>query len=231
MQLDSVRIGVDDLDRAAEHYAILLGSAPVTGASGTRRFQLERGAVELEVGEPGVHAIHFVSTATSTLTWPVDVDAFNGLDVRIGEMASPPITAVPASAVHAIDHVVINTPDLDRAIALWRDRLGVRLALDREFPSRALRICFFRSADMTLEFVSSLPPPADRTAPDRFFGIAYQVADLAACRERLLQAGIDVSYVRPGQKSGTEVATVRSHTSGVPTLLIAPVSSGSVRQD
>ncbi|MBI1813727.1 MAG: VOC family protein [Deltaproteobacteria bacterium] len=228
MQLDSAHIGVDDLDRAAAHYALLLGSAPVTTAGGTRRFQLERGAVELEVGAPGVHAIRFVPAAMSTPTWPVDVDAFNGLDVRIGAMTSPSITTVSANAVHAIDHVVINTPDLDRAIALWRDRLGVRLALDREFPSRALRICFFRSADITLEFVSSLPPPPDRSGPDRFFGIAYQVADLAGCRDRLLQAGIDVSHVRPGQKSGTEVATVRSHTSGVPTLLIAPVSSRSV---
>ena len=51
---------------------------------------------------------------------------------------------------------MVNTPDPDRAVRLWRDGLGVRLALDREFAQRGLRMLFFRSAGVTLEYVSLL---------------------------------------------------------------------------
>ena len=54
-------------------------------------------------------------------------------------------------------------------------------------------------------------------------GVAYRVRDLAAVRERLLAAGLDVSDMRTGNKQGTRVATVRSGTEGVPTLLIEAI--------
>ena len=226
MLLDSVQIGANgDLADAVATYTKLLGVAPVVLATGAQRFQLRRGAIELERGELGVHSLCFVGGKDECAAWPTDVDGFHGLDIRVAPQLPLPRDegATTTEAMRAIDHVVINTPDLDRAIALWRDRLGVRLALDRKFPQRALRICFFRSADMTLEFVSSLPPPPDRSGPDRFYGIAYEVTDLVACRERLLRADLDVSEIRPGNKRGTRVATVRSGTAGVATLLIEPV--------
>ncbi|HUI28221.1 MAG TPA: VOC family protein [Candidatus Kryptonia bacterium] len=225
MQLDSIQIGVADLADAARDYALVLGREPTAPCAHTRRFELCRGAVELEPGELGVHSLRFVPEPGEAPRWPLDREAFNGLDVRVGGVATA-TTSVHSSpgVVHAIDHVVINTPDLDRAVALWRDRLGIRLALDREFPHRGLRMCFFRSAGITLEFVGSLPPPREREAPDRLYGLAYQVTDLANCRARLLRAGVDVSETRPGNKTDTTVATVRSHTAGVPTLLIAEVA-------
>ena len=224
MRLDSVQIGVADLASAGREYALVFGREPATVLGGASRFQLCRGAVELEAGAPGVHSLRFVPEANEAPTWPLDPAAFNGLDIRISNPIDAPAFQSAAEAVDAIDHVVINTPDLDRAIGLWRDRLGVRLALDREFPQRGLRMCFFRSAGMTLEFVGSLPAPRERDGPDRFYGLAYQVTDLTRCRTRLLQAGIDVSEVRRGNKTGTVVATVRSHTSSVPTLLIEEVA-------
>jgi hypothetical protein len=50
--------------------------------------------------------------------------------------------------------------------------------------------------------------------------VSYRVRDLAARRERLIAAGLDVSPVRPGMRPGTSVATVRSGTGDVPTLLL-----------
>ena len=96
----------------------------------------------------------------------------------------------------------------------------MRLALDREFPDRHLRLLFFRSGGITLEYASPLPAATDRTAEDRIHGVSYRVTDLAARRERLLAAGVDVSELRPGMRPGTTVATVRSGTAGVPTLLL-----------
>jgi len=46
------------------------------------------------------------------------------------------------------------------------------------------------------------------------------VPDLAKARARLRTAGVDVSDIRTGRRPGTQVLTVRSHTSGVPTLMI-----------
>lgn len=232
VELAAVQIGAEDLDRAADDYLRLLGIEPVRTTAGGWRFQLQRGAVELEAAEPGskrgLRALSFALAppqAGQAIDWPSDPRNFHGLEVRLTLEVDPPvrIASDPSGASpFAIDHVVINTPDLDRAIGLWRDRLGLRLALDREFPSRGLRMAFFRSGGMTLELVATLGPAVDPTAPDQLWGVAYPVGDLAACRERLALAGLDVSPVRPGQKPGTSVVTVRSGTCGVATLLIQP---------
>ena len=102
----------------------------------------------------------------------------------------------------------------------------LHLALDRSFPSRGLRMLFFRSAGVTLEFVA----PIDAAGPggrDAIDGIAWQVQDLDACRARLEAAGLDVSAARDGFKPGTRVATLRSGTGGLPTLLIQPTPQAS----
>jgi len=227
MEFDSVQVGVTDLETATETYRRLLGAEPTTLPGGTVRFQLVRGAVELERDEPGVRSVRFVPGAGEPdAAWPAEAEAYNGLAVRTGPVlaVTHPATVDP-TAVAAIDHVVVHSQNLDRALGLWRDRLGVRLALDREFPVRGLRMLFFRSAGVTLEFVGQLPPPADTSGPDRFYGLAYRVPNLEHCRERLLASGFDVSTVRAGNKPGTVVATVRSGTAGVPTLLLGEVGN------
>ncbi len=234
MQLDSVHIGVADLAAAAEEYERLLG-VPAQQAGVVCRLQLGRGAVVLEPGEPGLRAVRFLaSEGTEIANWPTGAEAFHGIEVR-ADIAADPVPAADSTpgGVEGIDHIVVQTADLDRAIALWRDRLGVRLSLDAQFPERGLRMCFFRSGGITLEFVSSLMPPGEPAGPDCFYGVAYKVGDLDAWRAHLTDAGLDVSSTHRGQKQGTRVATVRSGTAGVPTLLIedsAPVTSAPVRQ-
>lgn len=222
MHLDSVQIGSSDLAAAVDQYALLLGVEPTPTSEYARRFQLQRGAIELEHGEAGLHSLCFIpSEPCAAGHWPRDLEAFHGLHVRVASFVEHATSPPPApDAAEAIDHVVIHSPDPQRAVALWRDRLGLRLALDRGFPARGLRILFFRSNGMTLEFVSPLEAPTDTAGPDRLTGIAYRVGNLAACRDRLMRSGVDVSEVRAGQKPGTLVATVRSATAGVPTLLI-----------
>ena len=216
MQLEGVEIAVADVEADAAAYRVLLGVAPLTGRDGRRRFQLSRGAVELAPGA-GRHAIRF-RTDPGDPPWPAD-DAFHGVCVRVADAAPPVDGDREADAVETIDHVVVRTPDADRAIRLWRDRCGLRLALDRVFPERGVRLVFFRSGGITLEFAAA--HPAETTdGPDAFHGVSYRVPDLAVRRERLLQAGVDVSAIRPGMRPGTSVATVRSGTAGVATLLL-----------
>jgi len=227
MELDSVQVGVTDLAAASCDYAVLFGADVSLAAGPVVRFAFERGAVELVASPPeGVHGLRFVpGTAADVPAWPSGTDAFHGLVVQTGPRPEPMPLAC-TGGIRGIDHVVINTNDRERARRLWRDRLGVRLALERDFPARGVGMLFFRSAGVTLEIVGPLSPPPGDPGPDRFWGIAYRVADIDACRARLLNAGVDVSGIRDGNKAGTRVATVRSHTAGVPTLVIQQRADG-----
>ena len=248
-RFDGVQLAAEDPEEMARAYAVLIGLRPVRLHSGALRFQLERGALEIEPGPPGVRSIRF-TVASAVEGFPMDretVADLHGVTVRgtpviagpgmagagragaglavasrEGDAVGPPgprDTTVAPPGLHAIDHVVVRCADAARAIALWRDRLGLRLALDREFPQRGLRMLFFRSGGVTLEFVSAIGE-GDAQAGDALDGIAYRTRDAEGCRARLAAAGFDVSEVRPGNKAGTRVATVRSGTGGVPTLII-----------
>ncbi len=225
MQFDSVQIGVLDLDRASASYERLLRVRPLVLPGAARRFQLRRGAVELEGGTPGVHSVRCLVDGSEGAAG-LGVRSVHGLRVHFDAAAAAAASgASDRDGVDGIDHIVVHSPNLERAIATWRDEFGIRLALDREFPHRGLRMLFFRSAGVTLEFVSTLSPPAEREAPDQFYGVAYHVSHLEAHRDLLVADGIDVTPVRPGHKPGTVVATVRSGTENVPTLLIGDLGN------
>jgi catechol 2,3-dioxygenase-like lactoylglutathione lyase family enzyme len=212
MQLAGVQIGAEDVAGTIATYAMLLEVTASPRARGGARFTLERGTVDVVAGAPGLQAVRFV-VASDEAPPP------SAHGVTLVTDAEP--SAGPAAPAAAIDHVVVNTTDPERAIALWRDRIGLRLALDREFPARHLRLLFFRSGGITLEYASPLPASgAAPMADDRLFGVSYRVPDLSARRERLLAAGVDVSTLRSGMRPGTTVASVRSGTGGVPTLLL-----------
>ena len=137
---------------------------------------------------------------------------------------SPP-TVSEAAAVGALDHVVIRTPDAERAAALYGTRLGLDLRLDRSNPQFGSRLMFFRASDALVE----VGAPLDRSVtpgPDRLSGLAWRVADPHAAQARLAAAGVDVSPVRDGRKPGTEVFTVRAGAPGAPFLMIKPSAPG-----
>jgi catechol 2,3-dioxygenase-like lactoylglutathione lyase family enzyme len=156
-----------------------------------------------------------------------------GVPLMVVQHLSPPgvlppaePTGPPESAVSAIDHVVIMTGSAEGVIQLYGNTLGLRLALDRTFPQRKLRLVFFRVGGLTVECAaplageSTLGAPAPSAEADRFWGISYRVPDVDGARERVAVAGFDVSEVRTGMKPGTRVCTVRGGTHGVATLLL-----------
>ena len=49
-----------------------------------------------------------------------------------------------------MDHVVVSTPDPERAAALYGARLGLDMALDRSHPDWG-RLMFFRCGDLIVE--------------------------------------------------------------------------------
>jgi catechol 2,3-dioxygenase-like lactoylglutathione lyase family enzyme len=139
------------------------------------------------------------------------------------EMLPPAGAAGPeAAAISGLDHAVIETTEPEATMALYGKGLGLRLALDREFPQWGARLVFFRARDITIELAARLDGSGGTPGRDRFFGLSWRVPDADAARARLLAAGIDVSEVRAGRKPGTRVLTVKSGSCGVPTLLIEP---------
>ena len=149
-----------------------------------------------------------------------------GVPMIIIEHRSPPEALPPAApladaaaALDGLDHAVIMTGDPEGAIGLYRDRLGLRLAFDRTFEARGVRLLFFRISGITVELAAPLTA-ADAAAPDRFWGLSYRVLDIDAAHVRLVAAGFDLSAVRDGNKAGTRVCTVRAQTHGVATMII-----------
>jgi catechol 2,3-dioxygenase-like lactoylglutathione lyase family enzyme len=138
----------------------------------------------------------------------------HGVRIFMLERDQPPTPAPKADAsVLGLDHVVIQSADMERAAALYGARLGLDMRLDREV--RGHRLMFFRCGDAVVEIAHN---PAREA--DLLWGLSWRVGDADAVRERLAGAGVAVSEVRQGMKPGTRVFTVRDGTCSVPTLMI-----------
>jgi catechol 2,3-dioxygenase-like lactoylglutathione lyase family enzyme len=168
-------------------------------------------------------------TSGATLSWKrtrAASDATHGIRLFFLELAQERPLSVrtgPAS-ITALDHVVVSTPDPERAAALYGARLGLDMALDRSHPDWG-RLMFFRCGDLVVEVSHRPGKPAGGVQDklqDRLRGLCWRVVDIDATHARLTAAGVDVSEVRTGRKPGTRVMTVRNGTCGVPTLLVQP---------
>ena len=144
---------------------------------------------------------------------------------RILLMARPalpwPLAAASGEApITQLDHVVIMTPNVDRALPIYGAKLGLDLRLDRENPKWNARQLFFRCGDAVVEMGAKIGGPATDD-PDRSGGLAWRVAEPHAAQARIAAAGFDVSEVRVGRKPGTHVFTVRNVPGGVPTIMLS----------
>ena len=157
-------------------------------------------------------------------TSSLDPEATGGLNIIV---VAPPRDggAWPLSEAHGegavtrLDHVVVHTPNPDRALGLYGAKLGLDLRLDRSNSDWGVRQLFFRCGDSLVEVGAGLRRPAS-DAPDGFGGLAWQVADIEAAHARIASAGFDVSEPKTGRKPGTRVFTVRSGVPAAPALII-----------
>lgn len=150
-------------------------------------------------------------------------EATHGVPIALIERRQPATPSAPtvdeAAAISSLDHIVIHTPNPERAIAFYAGRLGLDLRLDRSNPEWGSRLLFFRCGDLVVEIASDLEKVASN-GPDRLWGLSWRASDIAKVNARLKSAGVDVSPVRTGRRPGTEVFSVNSHTEGVPTIVI-----------
>jgi catechol 2,3-dioxygenase-like lactoylglutathione lyase family enzyme len=230
--LDHVVLAAADLERAARNYETLLGRPPVWSGEGSprrARFGLANMALVLSAadgGEAGFVGLGFGSADPAETLRMLERRGLgpgggDGVAITVTPIADPEPEAVRDDLVEALDHVVILSPNPDRAVALYGARLGLDFRLDRANPQWGTRLMFFRCGGAVLEVSADLKAPVS-DGPDRITGLAWRVRNPRAAQRRLAAAGLDVSQVRPGRKPGTAVFTLRSGLEGAPALLIGP---------
>ena len=148
-------------------------------------------------------------------------DTMAGIKTFVVQPQAPLETVITRDdAVSALDHLVVQAPNIDRFVANYGARLGLRLALDRRAPQWKTHFLFFRIGDCTIEATHRLDETHDVSGIDKIWGLTWATGNLDAAHSRLGDAGIDVSEIRDGRKPGSRVFSVRSGTLGIPTLFI-----------
>jgi len=121
------------------------------------------------------------------------------------------------SVVNKLDHVVIQTNDADGFIDIYRDIYNIRLALDKYVEAWESRMLFFRINKTTIEVIEKQD---EEDAADKLWGLSWQVDSIEEAHNRLTNQGVEVTPIKKGIKDNTLVATIKSHTNNIPTLLI-----------
>ena len=129
----------------------------------------------------------------------------------------PQVEEYKISSISKLDHAVINTNDADGFINIYKNIFNIRLALDKVIEHWNTRILFFRLNKTTIEVVEQNHKEVE---PDKLWGLAWGVKSIKDAHKRLVKEGIEVTEIKQGLKEDTLVATIKSHTNNVPTLLI-----------
>jgi catechol 2,3-dioxygenase-like lactoylglutathione lyase family enzyme len=154
-------------------------------------------------------------------------EATHGVPIALTERnetppPSPLLKASEAESITELDHVVIRSPNPERAVALYAGRLGLELRLDRSNPQWNARLLFFRCGDLVVEIAHDLKKGVS-DAPDELWGLSWRTQDIGRCHARLKKAGVEVSEPRDGRRPGSQVMSVTSHTANVPTIVIGGI--------
>ena len=215
---DRILVAVPDLAGAIESYGQLLG-APDSADAGSACWVLANTAIEVVEragAEPAVSGLVLAEAGAAAQPASLENPLALNLSVCDGSAMGALRDSAPVRTLR-IDHLVLRTDNADACIETFRDRLGIRLALDQTVEKWGGRMLFFRGGKMTLEVIQS---SADGDTGNYFWGIAYQCDDIDAVAASLAERGVALSDVRDGRKPGTRVATLKSHCLDIPSLLI-----------
>ncbi len=247
---EAIELAVPDVETAASSMETILGVASEVAPGGSTRarsFALQNVRLDLrEVDSPGDGEGRIDRFTLRTESGRLEIGR-RSLDARglsevdvlpalppAKEATAHPEEPIDPAAVHALDHLVIRSQDVDATRAFYGSVLGLRVLFDREFPDFGARLCMCRVGDAVLEIAGSLgesviagkKKDSESAGPrDQLWGITWRVGDADAAWERLTALGVSLSSVRKGRRPGTRVFTVRDQTCGVPTLVIEPPGS------
>ena len=148
----------------------------------------------------------------------LDDGATHGVPISLA-VTSAAIAPKVGADIAGLDHVVIRTPDPERAVALYGGRLGLDLRLDRTNPEFGSRMLFFVCGGLVIEITHDTKKGVNSGA-DKIWGLAWRANDIDHAHSRMTAGGVHASEVRAGRRPGTRVFTVNGRTAGIPTLVI-----------
>src|SRR5579863_6220351 len=103
-----------------------------------------------------------------------------------------------AAMIGKLNHIAVVVPDLAAASALYRDTLGATVLPPHALPEHGVTAAFVELGNTRIELLE----PLGEASPVRGFlarnpdggmhHLCYEVADIAAARDRLLSAGARV---------------------------------------
>lgn len=117
-----------------------------------------------------------------------------------------------------LNHVAIAVPDLDAAVAQYRDTLGAEVGPAQEEPAHGVTVVFISLPNTKIELLHPLGPHSPiagflaKNPAGGIHHICYEVDDLLAARDRLMAAGARVL--------GTGEPKIGAH--GKPVLFVHP---------
>jgi methylmalonyl-CoA epimerase len=133
-----------------------------------------------------------------------------------------------------IDHVGIAVDELEPAIELWRDRLGMQLSHREVVADQGVEAALLDVGENHIELLAPLSPD---TAVGKFLAkrgpglhhVAYQVQDIDATLEAVRRAGLALIDEQPRTGlRGSRVAFLRpGATARVLVEIVQPVGAGA----
>ena len=113
-------------------------------------------------------------------------------------------TGLPAGLFTTIDHVGIAVPDLDEAIAFYRDTFGMRVLHEETNEEQGVREAMLAVGDgqTRIQLLAPLTPEStiakflDRNGPG-MQQLAYRVADVEKASQLLRERGVRTLYDEP----------------------------------
>jgi methylmalonyl-CoA/ethylmalonyl-CoA epimerase len=140
---------------------------------------------------------------------------------------------LPARMLSTIDHVGVAVEDIDAALPLYRDSLGMPLVHRETVTAQGVYAALLDVGDSHIELLQPIGP---ETAVGKFLSrrgpgmhhVAYRVADVEGTLRALAAAGLRLidERPRPGIR-GSRVAFLHpTSTGGVLTEIVEPAPEG-----
>jgi len=141
------------------------------------------------------------------------------LRILISEASEIQIRDFGEDVVTKINQVVVYASEMESLKELFESKLGVRLALDKEFDfgQGKIRMMFFRIGDVTIEIVEDM-----KINKNSYSGIGWHCDSIILNHKRFSERGFNISPIRKGRKEGTLVSTIKDAPLSVPTIIIGP---------
>lgn len=97
-----------------------------------------------------------------------------------------------------LNHVAIAVPDLEAAVAQYRDALGARVGDAQDEPDHGVRVVFVELANTKIELLHPLGEDSPiagflhKSPSGGIHHLCYEVEDIEAARQRLMSQGARV---------------------------------------